>query len=58
MSTAADQMYIVLRQLCDPTYASPDPPTTQDMLDAVAAYEVEQKMSGEAGNVPQPKSKS
>lgn len=57
MSAAADQMYIVLRQLCDPTYSSPDPPTRQDMVDAIAAYEVEQKMSSEANNVPQPKVK-
>ena len=50
----SNQMYAILRQLCDPEYAGPEPPTQQDMMDAIAAYEIEQKMSGEAGNVPRP----
>ena len=54
MSVAADQMYIILRQLYDPEYGG-DPPTAQEAIDAVIAYEKERGMSKDAGNVPQPK---
>lgn len=54
MSAASDRMYIILRQLYDPEYGG-DPPTEQEAIDSVIAYEKEQKMSSEAGNVPSPK---
>lgn len=56
-SAAADGMYIILRQLCDPTYAGPDPPTQQDMVDAIAAYEVFYEINHENDNCPQHKAK-
>ena len=47
-------MYIILRQLYDPEYGG-DPPTAQEAIDAVIAYEKERGMSKDAGNVPRPK---
>lgn len=45
ITPASDRLYSILRQLCDPTYKSPDPPTEQEMMEAVIAYEEERKMT-------------
>lgn len=45
---------MIVRELADPEYATSEPPTHQDMVDAIAAYELE-KLNNNAGwKVPDP----
>lgn len=54
ITPASDRLYAIVRQLCDPEYQSPDPPTQEEMFEAVAAYEVERKADPTTWQVPQP----